>query len=139
MKVTISESLHIAVKLIERLLIFNSCLQRIGVTSAPGLAPMNLLDTGSKKHEWNYVGPNFFNNGVKLSHGLTDLDDLERHQKVGIMLSTEGDINIYIDGHHIDAVRCCTGLRIKSLWGAVDVCGKCIKIKSEMLSPPSGK
>ena len=106
----------------------------MGVTSVlPKEVPFHLLDYGAQPHEWNYVGSTIFHNGKELCHGLPDLDDLEPNQRVGFLLSRNGDIHVYLDGHHVRKVA--SNLPVhKHLWGAIDVRGKCIKVKSELLS-----
>ena len=109
--------------------------QRVGVTttlpdSVPVILP--LIDAGG--HEWNYDHRSLYHNGSssEFPH-LPNLDDLTTNQSVGLLVTTNGQLHLYLDGRHAQEVA--TGLPVTTpLWGAVDVCYKCAKIKSEILS-----
>ena len=108
--------------------------QRVGVTATlPNEVPSELLGYGSGPHEWNYRFTSIWHNGRKISTGLPNLDHLEHHQTVGLLLTSDGQLHVYHDGRHTEKVA--TNLPVNHhLWGAVDVLGDCTKIKSELLS-----
>ena len=109
--------------------------QTVGVTttlpnSVPGILPLY----GAGVHEWNYEDRTLFHNGFssEFPH-LPYLDDLTTNQSVGLLVTTNGQLHLYLDGRHAQEVA--TGLPVTTpLWGAVDVRYKCTKIKSEILS-----
>ena len=109
--------------------------QSVGVTTSlpdrvPGALPLN--DAGP--HEWYYFGQSLWHNGsfTKFPH-LPSLRELSTHQTVGLLISTNGQLHVYIDGRHSECIA--SGLPVnKPLFGAVDVYGDCTKIKSEFLS-----
>ena len=85
-------------------------------------------------HEWNYYNRSLFHNGSssEFPH-LPSLYDLTTNQSVGLLVTTNGQLHLYLDGRHVQEVA--TGLPVMTpLWGAVSVCGKCTNIKSEILS-----
>ena len=108
--------------------------QRVGVTATlPNVVPHLLLWTSSGPHEWNYRWSSLWHNRREISTGLPDLNDLEHHQTVGLLLTSDGQLHVYHDGRHTKKVA--TNLPVNHhLWGAVDVCYNCTKIKSELLS-----
>ena len=108
--------------------------QRVGVnTTIPNPVPPYLQSSDSGPHEWNYIGSSLWHNGEEISTGLPYLVDLKPHQTVGLLLTSDGQLHVYHDGRHTKKVA--TDLPINHhLWGVVDVCGKCTKIKSELLS-----
>ena len=109
-------------------------LQRVGVTATlPNVVPSYLQGCFSERHEWNYISTSLYHNGREISTGLPHLDYLKRHQTVGVLLTSDGQLHVYHDGKH--AKKVATNLSVNHhLWGAVDVYGKCTKIKSELLS-----
>ena len=57
------------------------------------------------------------------------------NKSVCLLLTAKGDLHIYFDERHITKLE--SGLPVdKPLWGAVDVSGKCARIKSEQLRKP---
>ena len=99
----------------------------------PNEVPSRLLGNGSGPHEWNYKWSSLWHNGRKISTGLPYLGHLERHQTVGLLLTSDGQLHVYHDGQHTKKVA--TNLPVNHhLWGAVDVGGNCSEIKSELLS-----
>ena len=108
--------------------------QRVGVTATlPNEVPSYLPYGTSGPHEWNYVISSLYHNRREISTGLLDLDHLKRHQSVGLLLTSDGQLHVYNDGRHTKKVA--TNLPVNHhLWGAVDVFGDCTKIKSELLS-----
>ena len=81
----------------------------------------------------NGAGSSLWHNGRKISTDLPYLNNLKPHQTVGFLLTSDGQLHVYHDGQHTKKVA--TNLPVNHhLWGAVDVCGNCTKIKSELLS-----
>ena len=106
--------------------------QSVGVTTT--LPDRPLSGAGAGPHEWYYSGQSLWHDGsyTKFPH-LPSLDELSTHQTVGLLISTNGQLHVYIDGRHSECIA--SGLPVnKPLFGAVDVYGKCTKIKSEFLS-----
>ena len=108
--------------------------QVVGVTATlPNVVPSYLPCDTSGPHEWNYRLTSLFHNGREISTFLPDLYHLKRHQTVGLLLTSDGQLHVYHDGQHTKKVA--TNLPVNHhLWGAVDVYGDCTKIKSELLS-----
>ena len=108
--------------------------QEVGVTATlPNEVPSELPWEYSGPHEWNYKWTSLWHNGSQISTGLPYLKHLERHQTVGLLLTSDGQLHVYHDGRHTKKVV--TNLPVNHhLWGAVDVLGDCTKIKSELLS-----
>ena len=108
--------------------------QKVGVTTTlPNVVPRYLPYDTSRSHEWNYAAPFLWHNRRKISTGLPNLNGLKRHQTVGLLLTSDGQLHVYHDGQHTKKVA--TNLPVNHhLWGAVDVFGNCTKIKSELLS-----
>ena len=105
--------------------------QRVGVTATlPNVVPSELL---SGPRGWYYRRSSLFHNRREISTDLPNLNHLEPHQSVGLLLTSDGQLHVYHDGRHTKKVA--TNLPVNHhLWGAVDVCGVCTKIKSELLS-----
>ena len=108
--------------------------QNVGVTATlPNEVHFELLGNGSGLHEWNYKWSSLWHNRKPISTDLPPLDHLKRHQAVGFLLTSDGQLHVYHDGRHTKKVA--TNLPVNHhLWGAVDVCYNCTKIKSELLS-----
>ena len=99
----------------------------------PNVVPSYLPWGDSGPHEWNYRLTSLWHNGRKISTGLPDVNHLKRHQTVGLLLTSDGQLHVYNDGRHTKKVA--TNLPVNHhLWGAVDVYCNCTKIKSELLS-----
>ena len=81
---------------------------------------------------WHYGSKWIWNNGKKCSPELPDIGHLNTNQTIGLLISSDTKLHIYLNGRHITTV---SGLPVDShLWGAVNVRGDCTKIKSELLS-----
>ena len=110
-------------------------LQHIGVTTTiPDVVPDFLSSIYAGSHEWNYWIQSLYHNreGTHFPH-LPSLDDLKTQEQVSLMVSTDGELHLYINKKHVQMVT--TGLPVnQAIWGAVDVYARCTKIKSEMLS-----
>ena len=82
--------------------------------------------------DWYYMEKRIWNNGKECSPKLPDINNLNTNQTIGLLISSDTKLHVYLDGHHLTTV---SGLPVDShLWGAVDVYGNCTKIKSELLS-----
>ena len=108
--------------------------QKFGVTTTlPDVVHHTLLWNNARPQEWNYVGSLLWHNRQKLATDLPSLHSLHLDQKIGLLLTVDGDLHVYLDGQHIKRVA--SGLPVSGkLWGAVDVSGSCSKVKSELLS-----
>ena len=92
-----------------------------------------LADSNSGPHKWNYNVSSLWHNGKKISTDLPHLGHLKPLQTVGLLLTTDGELHVYHDGQHTKKVA--SHLPVNHhLWGAVDVLGICIKIKSDLRS-----
>ena len=109
--------------------------QIVGVTTTlPDSVPDILPLRGTGVHEWNYDDRSLYHNGSRSDFPhLPSLFDLTTNQSVGLLVTTNGQLHLYLDGRHVQEVA--TGLPVTTpLWGAVDMRYKCAKIKSEILS-----
>ena len=115
--------------------VFTCISQTIGVTTTiPDVVPDVLPDYDAGSHEWNYIGQSLWHNKKPTDfHHLPTLNDLKTQEQVSLMISTDGELHLYINKKHVQMVA--TGLPVnQAIWGAVDVYWRCAKIKSEMLS-----
>ena len=113
--------------------------QRVGVTSKlPGTVPSDLPHSGAGPHEWNYMGRTLYHKKQKREFpDHPDLDGLTPGQTVGLLVTSNGQLHLFLDGQHRTEIA--SGLPAnKPLWGAADVFDKCTKIKSEILIGESG-
>ena len=109
--------------------------QTIGVTTTlPDEVPSLLPFDGASNNEWYYRGNNLYHNYSHTKYFyLPTLNDLKVGNKVGLLLLPNGELHLFLDGKN--PIKLASGLPVhKSLFGAVDVCFKCTKIKSEILS-----
>ena len=112
--------------------------QGVGVTATlPHSVPAVLPVTGTGSDEWYYRGKRLYHNQSSTEFlSMPSLHDLSIHQSVGLQVSTNGQLHLFIDEQHVECVA--TGLPVNiPLWGVMDVYGNCTKIKSEMLSGES--
>ena len=103
-------------------------------TTVPDEVPYILPTDGASNDEWYYWGNTLYHNhsSTDYSH-LPNLHHFEVGHKVGLLLLPNGELHLFLDEKK--AAKVATGLPVhKSLFGAVDVCGICTKIKSEILS-----
>ena len=107
-------------------------------TTLPDTVPGDLPDRGAGPHEWNYLNRTLFHNKQRREFpDLPSLDDLTHGHTVGLLVTTNGQLHLFLDGHHRKEIA--TGLPVDTpLWGAADVYGNYTKIKSEILSGESG-
>ena len=88
------------------------------------------VDTGPQ--DWYYMNKRIWNNRKKCSPELPAIDNLNTNQMIGLLISNDTKLHVYLNGHHLTTV---SGLPVNHhLWGAVSVFGYCTKIKSELLS-----
>ena len=109
--------------------------QSVGVTATlPHSVPYDLPTIAAGSDEWYYRGNRLYHNQSSTEFpNIRSLYYLSVQQIVGLKISTNGQLHLFINGKHMDCVA--TGLPVnKPLWGAVDVCHSCAKIKSEILS-----
>ena len=98
----------------------------------PDKVPSYLFWRSTGPQDWHYIENWIWNNEKKCSPEIPNIDNLNTNQTIGLLISSDAHLHIYVDGRHITAV---SGLPVDShLWGAVDVFGLCTKIKSELLS-----
>ena len=98
----------------------------------PDKVPSVLYGVLTGPQDWYYIGRRIWNNRKTCSPELSDIYNLNTNQAIGLLVSSDGRLHVYIDGRHITTV---SGLPVDShLWGAVNVFGRCTKIKSELLS-----
>ena len=89
-------------------------------------------DTGPD--QWYYIEQSLYHNRRQTTfRDLPSLDELRTQQRVGIQITENGELNIFIDGNYKKTVA--TGLPVhQAIFGVVDVCYNCTKIKSDILS-----
>ena len=103
-------------------------------TTLPDNVPSILYGSDAGPDQWYYDDQSLWHNrkGTKFPD-LPSLYDLRTQQRVGIQITENGDLNLFIDGNYMKTVA--TGLPVHhAIFGVVDVHGKCAKIKSEILS-----
>ena len=109
--------------------------QKVGVTTTvPEKVPDYLPTGGASNNEWYYRSNNLYHNCSRTNYShLPSLDDFNVGNNVGLLLLPNGELHLFLDGKN--SAQLATGLPVhKSLFGAVDVCGRCTKIKSDILS-----
>ena len=99
--------------------------------------PIDLYGGRTGLHEWVYDGNGIWHN--KEERKLLDLPslyDLTPGQSVGLLVTSSGQLHLFLDGEHRREIA--TGLPVDTpLWGVADVYGKCTKIRSEIMSGES--
>ena len=109
--------------------------QSVGVTTTvPDEVPYELPTDGASNNEWYYDGNTLYHNHSRTYYShLPSLWDFEVGSSVALLLLPNGELHLFLDGKN--SAQLATGLPVhKSLFGAVDVCCTCRKIKSEILS-----
>ena len=106
-------------------------------TTLPDTVLSDLTTWGGGPHEWNYWSRTSYHNKQRSEFpDLPSLNDLMRGQTVGLLVTTNGQLHLFLDGQYCKKIA--TGLPVDTpLWGAASVFGKCTKIKSEILSGES--
>ena len=96
--------------------------------------PLYLVGPNAGPDQWYYFGQSLYHNRKQTKFpDLPSLNKLRTQQHVGIQITENGDLNIFIDGNSMKTVA--TGLPVhQAIFGVVDVGGKCTRIKSEILS-----
>ena len=85
--------------------VFTYFSQRVGVTATlPDKVPDYLPVVSSGPQEWNYGGTGLYHNGRLLCSDLPNLDTLSPQQSVGLLLTANGDLHIFLDGRHVKKV-----------------------------------
>ena len=104
------------------------------MTTLPDNLPYDLFGAFVGPYQWYYIGQSLYHNRNKTRFpDLPSLNKLRTQQRVGIQISENGELNIFIDGNSMKTVA--TGLPLhQAIFGVVDVCSKCNRIKSEILS-----
>ena len=107
-------------------------------TTLPDTVLRDLSLHGAGPHEWNYYSRTLFHNKQRREFpDLPSLHHLTHGQTVGLLVTTNGQLHLFLDGLHRGEIA--TGLPVDTpLWGAASVEGTCTKIKSEILSGESG-
>ena len=109
--------------------------QTIGVTATlPHQVPRYLPLSGAGSDEWYYQGQSLYHNRKQTGFPhLPSTDRLRTGELVGMQISDTGKMNIFLNGKFSETIA--SDLPTDThLYGAVDVCGRCSKIKSELLS-----
>ena len=103
-------------------------------TTLPDEVPSYLDGSNTGSNQWYYYDRLLWHNG-KETHfpDLPSFDELRTGQRVGIQITQNGSLNLFLDGHYLKTVA--TGLPVQqAIFGVVDVFGNCTKIKSDILS-----
>ena len=103
-------------------------------TTLPDNVPSFLFGSDTGPDQWYYIRQSLCHNskGTKFPD-LLSLHKLRTQQRVGIQITENGELNIFIDGNYMKTVA--TGLPVhQAIFGVVDVNGNCTKIKSDILS-----
>ena len=109
--------------------------QAIGVTATlPDQVPRFLPLNRAGSDEWNYRDQSLYHNRKRTDFPhLPSLNDLRTGERVAIHISDTGKMNIFFNGKFAETIA--SDLPTDThLYGAVDVYGRCSKIKSELLS-----
>ena len=109
--------------------------QAIGVTATlPDQVPYYLPPDGKAgSDEWYYRGQSLYHNRKRTGTHLPSLHDLRTGERFAIQITDTGKMNIFFNGKFAETIA--SGLPTDThLYGAVEVCGNCSKIKSELLS-----
>ena len=101
-------------------------------TTLPDNVSSGLYDAGPD--QWHYSGLSLYHNRrLTIFRNLPSLNELRTQQRVGIQITENGELNLFIDGNFMKTVA--TGLPVhQAIFGVVDVYGKCTKIRSDILS-----
>ena len=104
-------------------------------TTLPDNVPTVLRGHDAGPDQWHYDEQSLYHNRERTTFpDLPSLDELKTQQRVGIQITENGELNIFIDGNYMKTVA--TGLPVhQAIFGVVvDVGGNCTKIKSDILS-----
>ena len=110
--------------------------QHIGVTATlPDQVPRYLPpDGGAESDEWYYRDQSLYHNRKRTDfRHLPSTNHLKTGERVAIQITDTGKMNIFFNGKFAETIA--SDLPTDThLYGAVDVFGRCSKIKSELLS-----
>ena len=109
--------------------------QAIGVTATlPDQVPHYLPLSEAGSDEWYYEGQSLHQNRKETDFPhLPSTHGLRTEERVAIQITDTGKMNIFFNGKFSETIA--SGLPTDThLYGAVDVCYHCSKIKSELLS-----
>ena len=103
-------------------------------TTLPDNVPSFLYGHDAGPDQWYYDGKILNHNRKQTKFpDLPFLYELKTQQRVGIQITENGELNLFIDGNYKKTVA--TGLPVhRAIFGVVNVGDKCTKIKSEILS-----
>ena len=103
-------------------------------TALPNDVPSVLYGSDARPDQWYYSYHSLYHNRKETTFpDLPSLNGLRTQQRVGIQITENGDLNLFIDGNYMKTVA--TGLPVhQAIFGVVDVRSKCTKIKSDILS-----
>ena len=103
-------------------------------TTLPDNVPSYLRVADAGPDQWHYINQSLYHNRKQTRFpDLPSLDDLKTQQRVGIQITENGELNIFIDGNYNKTVA--TGLPVhQAIFGVVNVHCDCTKIKSDILS-----
>ena len=103
-------------------------------TTLPDNVPSFLRVADAGPDQWYFYRQSLHHNRKETEFpDLPFLNELRTQQRVGIQITENGELNIFIDGNYKKTVA--TGLPVhQAILGVVDVDYKCTKIKSEILS-----
>ena len=103
-------------------------------TTLPDNVPSHLYGSGAGPDQWYYSDKSLCHNRKQTTfRDLPSLYELRTQQRVGIQITEDGELNIFIDGNYMKTVA--TGLPLhQAIFGVVDVRGICTNIKSDILS-----
>ena len=103
-------------------------------TTLPDNVPSALYAPNAGPDQWYYYDQSLFHNSKETTFpDLPYLNELRTQQRVGIQITENGELNIFIDGNYKKTVA--TGLPVhQAIFGVVDVGDNCTRIKSEILS-----
>ena len=103
-------------------------------TALPDNVPSYLSGSSAGPDQWYYINQSLYHNRKEtIFPDLPHLYDLRTQQRVGIQITENGELNIFIDGNYKKTVA--TGLSVhQAIFGVVSVGDDCTKIKSEILS-----
>ena len=103
-------------------------------TTLPDNVPSYLYGSDAGPDQWYYIDKSLYHNGKRaIFPDIPYLHKLRTQQRVGIQITENGELNIFIDGNYKKTVA--TGLPVhQAIFGVVDVRSKCTKIKSDILS-----
>ena len=103
-------------------------------TTLPDNVPSYLSVLVAGPDQWYYINKSLYHNRKETEFpDLPSLYVLRTQQRVGIQITENGELNIFIDGNYKKTVA--TGLPVhQAIYGVVDVRYNCTKIKSEILS-----